>query len=241
MSKEYDLRREQLVERDRTLQRPDWVLSTEFVQYRPDVPTPDQVLHTVMRAMTAQQYAESYRDFNVGASAHINRGNNTQIVSKHGANYKNGSGDSSIDTHAEQLVLSELKVGDEIAVLVVVGDPQPDHGSGLESPTLHPCGKCRKLLDESEHITPSTLIVSISSDGKDIEWGTIDEYKAFHSGERDKLQGAGFDSKPQVLGPLPLVFENFHVKDANDIDTQEWDTKVTIPLMERQLAQLGEV
>jgi len=67
---------------------------------------------------------------------------------------------------AEQGALSHARSQrpDLIVAIVVCGLPQTDGESGRDSPTLHPCGNCRKIFEGLPEITEDTIIYTVSPD-----------------------------------------------------------------------------
>ena len=64
--------------------------------------------------------------------------------------------------------------------MVVSGPVQPDDGSGLETPTLHPCKFCREYISEQHIIGKDTLIMSVLPDADDFEVYTPAELQRLH-------------------------------------------------------------
>ncbi len=105
----YQHGRQHVAAQDRVYQRPWRLLGNTTVTYDVATPTPDMLLRTLIHAREARRRAESYRHFLVGACGWAVKDDGQAFVVKHGANYKNGSGASSIDEHAEHMALSLLK------------------------------------------------------------------------------------------------------------------------------------
>jgi cytidine deaminase len=126
--------------------------------------------------------AISYRDFKVGAAAAAFNpvANRMDLVT--GFNFKVDDTDL-VNTHAEDIVIKKLERGGSyvVALLVVVGDVQPDQTSGLATATLHPCGKCRKMLSETPLISPDTIFMSATSDLGVVEVYDLDGLKNSHN------------------------------------------------------------
>lgn len=211
--------------------RPWRLLSGNGVEFL-SIPTPDQVLNMLLKARDSRVLAESYRGFNVGASGLVISADGSDRLIKHGANFKDASGQSDIDIHAEELVLKRLRAGDKLAILAVVGYPQADHGSGLLSPTLHPCFKCRTMLGNSEHVADNTLVACATPSGDAVEWGTLNDFENFHRGQASNLTSVNFDIPPAIFTPLPPQQAYDLSNPSLDIDTSEWDARVTFPLLE---------
>lgn len=229
---DYERSRAKVLGLDQTLERP-WVLleNTERVEYENMPPLPDQALAMVLGARRARPLAESYRGFSVGACAMVRRGGSA-IAFGHGVNMKNAAGESAVDLHAEEAILRSLRPGDELTTLAIVGPAQEDRGSGREAPTLHPCTyRCLPLLSESEFVSRDTLIICNTPDGTQLEWGTVTDFQRYHDGDPSGVVSVSFEAFPAVLRPVPKA-ETFKLSEL-DIDTTEWDAKVTFPLAEK--------
>ena len=232
MPEQYFKDRAKLLEKDRITLRPSVLLDNEKVQYDPSLPAPDKALFIVQSAMKARFVAKSYREFKVGAAGWIDRGDNTAIAIKHGGNYKNRSGASEIDDHAEQVVLRNMQPGDHLSILAVIGLPQPDHASDKNPCTLHPCGKCRERLASSEYVSEKTLIITATPDAKSVQWGSLEAYANYHDESAEEgLYTAIFDATPAVFEPI-VASGPIDAKTFPDVDTKEWNQKFTYPLLD---------
>lgn len=112
------------------------------------------------QARTASESAVQHRGFKVGAIAvAVSADNSVGLLS--GANYMPKAGGDKVC--AERAVLAKARHHNfsRVVALVVSGPTQPDKHSGLELPTLHPCGDCRELLNESPLIRDDTLIMTV--------------------------------------------------------------------------------
>jgi cytidine deaminase len=211
-----------------------WALtSSEFVTYFPNVATPDAVLHCLVKARQVRPKAESYRGFNVGACGLILRHNGMHRYLSHGANLKSSAGEAGIDVHAEEFITGHLKEGDTLAALAVVAPLQPDSASGKETPTLHPCYKCRERIQNLGEITAKTLIITATPDVKAVEWGSIDDYIRLHAEPDFELAVARFEETPDLFKPTGVKpGQPIELNDELDVDSSEWDRKITFPLLE---------
>jgi cytidine deaminase len=66
-----------------------------------------------------------------------------------------------------------------VLAIGVSGPPQAD-ASGVESPTLHPCHKCRAMMQGSDMTHPDTLVVTASVDQTAHEIFTLDSLACLH-------------------------------------------------------------
>ncbi len=225
---DYERARAAVMGLGRTMERPWSMLDFE----ERTEPLPDKALSTIIGAREARPLAESHRGFSVGACALIRRRGEAIAIS-HGVNMKSSSGRSVVDLHAEETILNSLRPRDEVTVLTIIGPPQEDHGSGRQALTLHPCTyRCQPMLAESPHVGVDTLILCNTPDGTKLEWGTVADFQRYHRGEPADITSASFETTPSVLFPVPRA-EAYDLADpALDIDTTEWDAKVTFPLVE---------
>jgi len=108
-----------------------------------------------------EQLGQSYRGYKVGAAvlAHDEFGGRLGIY--FGGNYTPYKG--ATWNCAEKRALEVVqKRGFNRVLAVAISGPAPhvDEISGVESPTRHPCSKCRGMLSESPLIAPDTLIAT---------------------------------------------------------------------------------
>jgi cytidine deaminase len=126
--------------------------------------------HLILRALKASKHSTSHRPFPVGCAV--------LAFSKHsGTNTADVFTGHNMKVHKDARVTcgEVVAVGaarqsgfDFVPLIVVVGKPQPDQGSGLESPTLHPCYRCRAEFEtyiELGIMTPETLVITVTLDG----------------------------------------------------------------------------
>lgn len=187
----------------------------------------------IKRARDVRRHSRSYRGFAVGVCGVIHNRYGMRRDMIHGANFKDAEGLSPIDIHGEKFIMNALKAGDTLVSLTIVAPLQPDSRSGKEDPTLHPCYKCRGEIHRAGEATAKSLVVCANPEITAIQWGTIQDYIDHHNDTAHSLGTALFDETPALfhedgLKPgEPIVFS-----DELDIDTSEWDRKVTFPLAE---------
>jgi len=139
----------------------------------------------------ATEYSRSYRRFSVGCSILAYR---TGLFEKTGlwapwykvftgANIKLDPGSAGANIHAEEIAIGAAiqEDYDLIVALVLAGETQEDHVSGLTMPTLHPCGRCRALLEMLPEVKPDTIIMSVGLEGEECEILTFEEVLIRHS------------------------------------------------------------
>lgn len=220
-----------LMSMDLHLRRPWHLLNEENVKFLNGVVTPEAVIYSLIRANMARRHAASYRMFNVGACGIVFRNDGSGRSLEHGANIKNGAGVAEVDKHAEKFIMDEVNKGDKLGALSVVAPLQEDSGSGKETPTLHPCYKCRQEILAGGQATENTLIVCANPGFTAVQWGGVKDFIGFHADKDNQLQTALFDETPELFRPTGLKpGEPIHLSDELDVDTVEWDRKVTFPL-----------
>lgn len=139
----------------------------------------------------AKKYARSYRGFPVGCAmlAYANgMFERTGLWSPWykiftGANIKQKPGSHGPNIHAEEIALgAAIQEGYNLIVaIVLVGETQEDHASGLTMRTLYPCGRCREFLESMPEIRPDTIVLSVSLDGIICEIMTFEEVLIRHN------------------------------------------------------------
>lgn len=108
-------------------------------------------------AREAREQARNYRGFNVGCAILSYNGMGYQIY--RGTNAMPVKGQTKVC--AEQSAVCNLLLDDGcnfIVAIVVCGEAQSDGESEVVSPTLHPCGNCRRFLQGFPEVLPGTII-----------------------------------------------------------------------------------
>lgn len=128
-----------------------------------------KLIHIIdLSAQAREQLGESYRGFKVGCAvlALDESGGRTGVY--FGGNFTPYRGADWNCAEKRALESVESKGFDTVLALAVTGEPQVDN-SGVESPTLHPCSRCRHLFAESGLILPETLIATATPDLENFE------------------------------------------------------------------------
>lgn len=176
------------------------------------------------RALLAQQeIAVSYRKFNVGVAVAGYQPEYKAMSIFAGANFKVDDTDL-INIHAEDIAIGKaIKFGcNVVPLLVVVGETQEDHASGLTTNTLHPCGRCRKMLGQSALVNERTIIISAKPSLDVLEIYNLQQCCDLH--EQNDKSGVDYIN----LRP----FEDTGTPELTEWD-EDWDTKVSPILAER--------
>lgn len=202
----------------------------------------------LLGAERARDYADSHRDFRVGAAALAiySKGHVKQQMIVHGANIKPVADDEGINIHAEHILLARIAAhsapGETVRVplLVVVGDVQSDEQSGRPMRTLHPCGMCRAdFEDPRSPIDDSTVTVSAIPDMTQFEWYDLDGLQLYHSqGDDSYIGSAAFDTRLDVLAPLDIDAQHHRliIERPPTEDERLFTSRITLPLLEYALA-----
>jgi cytidine deaminase len=202
------------------------------------------------QAEAARQYARSYRNFRVGAAA-LSLFYNPEGLSRFGffmgANVKPVQGSDVINVHAEHELMIQTeqeKYPDEnasIPFFVVIGDMQADQQTGIETPTLHPCGVCRNtFLENDTPINLDSICVTARPDLKEIEWYTVRSLIDYHNGLSDgsDFGYASYDSRPLALSipmpgrsNIPIILSDYDTPEMLESDHYVLDT-LQLPLLQ---------
>jgi hypothetical protein len=230
---DYNRTRFEITSRDLRATKPWLLTSDEYVTYLNGIATPGGVINCLVRARSIRLEAESYRAFNIGVCGLIFRNGGMSQHLAHGANMKSGPGKSEVDEHGEDFITNILQPGDTLSILTVVAPNQPDSSSAKESPTLHPCYKCRRKIKDLGEISAKTLIVTALPDITAVQWGGIEDYINAHTVDDFEPATAYFEETPELFR-LPDVSPGkpIHLTPDLDIDTSEWDRKVSFPIWE---------
>lgn len=135
-----------------------------------DEPDESEIRHRWMQAREALLYqaqkaakqSRSYRPFPVGCMvmAYKRTHDWTQRWGYfRGANIKVSKQSPKICAEAIAIGAALQQGYERIVGMAIVGQPQPDNGSGIESATLHPCEACRALFREVPIVKPCTHLV----------------------------------------------------------------------------------
>lgn len=191
----------------------------------------DVILHLLLCTREYQDKAVSYRDFNVAAG--VVALNGLKVGRFFGNNVKVDDTDL-INIHAEDIAMG--KAADEeykaVSVVSVIGPTQEDHGSGLHTKTLHPCGRCRDRFEAHPLISPDTLFVTANPDFKIIEFATFAAIKALHDhGDSTGVTTFKLDNSAELFTPLKeLEAQTGVIKEAED---DEWQATAGLYLSKR--------
>ena len=132
---------------------------------------------------SVERLGESYRGFKVGTAVlALNNSGRTGIY--FGGNYTPFKG--SEWNCAEKRALEAVRAGgfSKVLAIAVSGSPQPDAISGITSPTLHPCHRCRGLLSSSDLVNEETLIATTDLAENEYELFSVKSLLAFHDTQR---------------------------------------------------------
>lgn len=122
----------------------------------------------------AKECAMSYRQFCVGSALYAFNSRPYYASDFYrvfrGSNMKPYPDGPSICAEIVATLAAKHERYELIIGIVIAGQPQEDHASGLITPTLQPCGKCRSLLAAMPEIREDTVIltVNLQDDGYEI-------------------------------------------------------------------------
>lgn len=213
------------------------------------------LIPTLLGAERAREFADSYRDFRVGAAAvayfYSERGSRSLQLA-HGANVKPTQGSDEINVHAEQMIMAAVEAKrqpDEdvyVPLMAVVGDLQPDQQSGEQTLTLHPCGVCRDAVAQADTaVDERTLFVTANPSMTTLEWFGVAALARLHAGDAQAPIGrAKFDERSPIL-TQPDIPEKGYISVA-DVDTpellaaeEEYNAKVQLPVLQYWMQYIG--
>lgn len=198
----------------------------------------DFVLQLLMETKARQSSAVSYRSFNVaaGAYAHKHGPRGYTIGRNIGVNVK-VDGTDTINIHAEDVAVGKAKYqgfGD-VSVLTVIGPTQEDHASSLHTSTLHPCGRCRGRLHNSDMIRGDTLVVTARDDFTAIDISDLDGLRHLHDdGDASGVISFELHRSQELFEPVQIPESGRIVLDDDlEVDSSEWDETVAAHLTAR--------
>lgn len=131
----------------------------------------------------ARVNGRSYRNFNVGCVALAYNGKHFDTFGA--ANLKRRKEGMKVCAETQAIRAAKFAGYNHIVAIVVIGEPQEDHGSGQKPLTLHPCADCRRrmmrLYKRAGLVTEHTLIYTVRLDGSNIsELHTLQELDDYH-------------------------------------------------------------
>jgi len=144
-------------------------------------------LMIILAQWAALHLAQNYRDFSVGcALLAFNVFGEYRIVL--GGNTMNRKGGSKICAELDAFHLATGNRFDYFEKIAVIGPPQRDKESGVDSQTLPPCYVCRFMMQNSFRVPLDTLIVTATPDGKTREFNTLRSLLIRHNALETKEQ-----------------------------------------------------
>lgn len=165
--------------------RPKFVEGWFDLDTLPDIDVEYLTIQSLCRITDLSQQAvemlgESYRGFKVGCAvlALDEPGRRTGIY--FGGNFTPFKGAEWNCAEKRALATIEARGFTSALAVAVSGSPQIDV-SGVESPTLHPCHKCRAMLEQSPLMQPDTLIATSTPSGDAYELFTRDSLIERHA------------------------------------------------------------
>jgi cytidine deaminase len=127
-----------------------------------------------------EQLGHSYRGFKTGAAilALDEPGHRTGIY--FGGNYTPYKGADWNCAEKRALRTVQARGFTNVLAIAVSGPLQIDE-SGVKSPTLHPCYKCRAMFEQSDLFSPDAFIATATPDGSAHELHTLESLLALHA------------------------------------------------------------
>lgn len=117
------------------------------------------------RARNAAAWAQSWRDYRVGATAAMVNFETGAIGYMDGHNVKPGP-DSEINLHAEQIAVAKGRRNglNRLIGIAVYADPDNDDANPQHYATLRPCKRCIGMLDLAPEADERTLVLGTNPD-----------------------------------------------------------------------------
>ena len=156
-----------------------------------------------------ERLGESYRGFRVGAAVLALDSNLGRTGIYFGGNYTPFKGAEWNCAEKRAFEVVRAKGFTRVLGVAVSGPAQPDSVSGIESPTLHPCHRCRGLLATSDLVNEDTLVATTNLAEDEFELFTVKSLLALH----DTGQPQPF---PEYHPLLPAYWNQILSFDADD-------------------------
>lgn len=141
-----------------------------------------------------EQIAYSYRGFRVGCAVLALDEPGKRMGIYFGGNFTPYKGAEWNCAEKRALPTVEARGFNKILAIAVSGPQQIDE-SGVKSPTLHPCHKCRNMLKHSHLTDPNTLITTVTPEGSAHEIHSLESLLKLH----ETGQEQPFPSYPPLL------------------------------------------
>lgn len=124
------------------------------------------LVHGANRAELASQNAVSWRNFNVGASASMCNFKTGRMGFLDGYNVKPKENSSSLNLHAEQIVLRKGRDNglDRMVGIAVYADAVDDNANPYNTATLRVCGRCVTMFATAPEVDDRTIILGTNLD-----------------------------------------------------------------------------
>ena len=162
----------------------------------------DSVPFLVESARSAARIdSHSYRGFLVGAAAFTLVAQSQEIGIFTSGNLKRGPHTAKVCAEKKALARAE-KAGYAEAIGIVVAATSDteliEEVTGVASPTLHPCGECRRLFDKHPIMQDETLIVTVGLDSDEYQVHSHAQLRTLYERNETELlmqpSGYGFGS-----------------------------------------------
>lgn len=158
------------------------------------------VVQSLCRVVDLSQQAverlgNSYRGFKVGAAVLALDDTSGRMGIVFGGNYTPYKGADWNCAEKGAFERARQRGFNRVLAVGVTGPLQPDSESGIESPTLHPCYRCRAMMDESDMTAPDTLIATSNLQETAYELFDLEGLLALH---RQKITPQFPDYHPQL-------------------------------------------
>ncbi len=142
---------------------------------------------TLWQARYAAERSQSYRPFPVGSAVYAFKPDarpDTRWKLFRGSNIKAAKEAPKICAEMTAIMAAMQEGYTRIIGIAVVGNPQVDHGSGLQSETLHPCESCRLAFATLPVVRPDTQLIlgrPTDADSFVIEEMSVEELWKIHA------------------------------------------------------------
>jgi cytidine deaminase len=156
----------------------------------------NNMMAIIRAAAHAEEMAESWRNYKVGAAVLAYNFEARAFGVTVGANYKPQQGGGP-NIHAEQVALAKARrIGfNEVFAIGVRADPEDDDANPRHLPTLPPCGRCKGMLADAPEVSDRTLVLSANLDLRQCEIYSVGELLAYYDDP---------DSRPRVAPDIPV-------------------------------------
>lgn len=169
------------------------------------------------RAKSFAPFAQSWREYKVGASVMMCNFQTGAMSYLSGCNVKPQTGKEGVNIHAEQMAIAKGRNQglNRVLGIAVFADPIDDDANPNKLPTLPPCRRCVEMFVHAPEVDDKTIIISTNPDYSACELYTVGTLSSkapklvaqpFSLREDEDLVAYDRTIKPHLIAPIYEMF-----------------------------------